>query len=225
MIIFKEKCFGDLSDSLKNTLHNTLQGAAIGSAIGGGVAKFYPLTRERKVTAKGGVKTVKVKVSVQDAAVGGALIGAALGLIGSAIKETANYFNKERTVNNRLLPSVVKKLEAAGHKEGMSFTRDPKHADTMKTKVSLVIYKFSDDLRIVVNSESDKKLDTIMNDLTKKMAQSQYGGGVHKEEISGKYKDLKITAISDPSTDADYIAWVASNFINNGYPVYLVEVG
>ena len=27
------------------------------------------------------------------------------------------------------------------------------------------------------------------------------------------------------STDADYIAWIANNFINNGYPVYLVEVG
>ena len=229
MVIFKEKNFG--------LLEGTLKGAAVGVGVGGGMVKFLgkkgkkdsdPKTldintphvkfKEREI-----IKSRKVTLDTQSGAISGAIIGAALGFLASAIKETANYINKKRTVNDRLLPTVVKRLEKLGHKEGMSFTLDPKRADMLKAKVSIVVYKYSDDLRIIVNTVNDNKLEAISKQVTEKIARSNTSA--YREEISGKFRDLKITAISDSSADADYIAWVANTFINNGYPVYLVEVG
>lgn len=229
MVIFKEKNFG--------LLEGTWKGAAIGTAVGGGMVRFLGKkgkkdgdsktldinTPSYKFKEKEVLKSRKVTLDTQTGALAGAIIGAALGFLASAIKDTANYINKKRTVNDRLLPDVVKRLEKMGHKQDMSFTLDPKRADMMKAKVSLVVYKYSDDLRLIVNTVDDHKLAAIMKQVTEKIARSTTSA--YREEISGKFRDLKITAISDSSTDADYIAWVASNFINNGYPVYLVEVG
>lgn len=231
MVVFKEKNFG--------LLRNVRNGAAIGAGIGGGVTKFLLWNKNRGGKKEDAIKvpvphvsfkekeklisTRKITLDTQTAAIGGAIIGAALGFFASAIKSTADYINKKNTVNDRLLPDVVKSLERSGHKEGMSFTCDPKRADMMKAKVSIVIYKYSDDLRLIVNTVNDNKLAAISKQVTDKIARSS--SSVYKEEVSGKFRDLKITAISDSSTDADYIAWVANTFINNGYPVYLVEVG
>lgn len=217
MIKFKEKNFG--------LLESTAYGAAIGAAVGGGTRRLMgkPKKKTAAVSFKDKIKTRFVSLDQDTAAIGGALIGATLGFIAGAIKETANYINKRKTVNSRLLPDVVTRLGKLGHKQDMSFTLDPKRADMLKTKVSIVIYKYSDDLRIVVNTVNDPKLDAVSKQLTEKIARSTTS--TYKEEISGKFKDLKITAISDHSTDADYIAWVVSTFINNGYPVYIVEVG
>ena len=232
MVKFKEKNFGLLGDMAK--------GAAIGTAVGGGMTKFYLGGKKSKIIKFGDKKsddktpeateastekpkTRRVELNAQVGAIAGAVVGAALGAIASGIKAATYYINRKKTVDNRLMGDVVKSLEKRGHKEGMSFTRDPRKADLLKTKVSIVIYKYSEELRIVVNSMSDPKLDKISQGLAEKLAESRKA--VYNEEISGKYKDLKITAISDPSTDAEVISWVASTFIENGYPVYLVEVG
>lgn len=233
MVKFKEKNFGLLGDMAK--------GAAIGTAVGGGMTKFYLGGKKSKVIEFGKEesdkdkkpekspdtsekpKTRRVELNAQAGAIAGAVVGAALGAIASGIKAASFYINRKKTVDNRLMRDIVKSLENRGHKEGMSFTRDPRKADLLKTKVSIVVYKYSDELRIVVNSVSDPKLDKISQTLTERLAKTQKA--IYNEEISGKYKDLKITAISDPSTDAEVISWVASTFIENGYPVYLVEVG
>ena len=229
MIKFKEKIFGLLGDMGK--------GAAIGSAVGGGMTKFYLGGKKKHIITFGEKKDRtstpaisenkpkqrRVELTTQVGAITGAIIGAALGAIASGIKAASDYINRKKTVDARLMVDVVKSLEKRGHKEGMSFTRDPRKADLLKTKVSIVVYKYSDELRIVVNSVDDNKLNRISEALTDKLAKSRKA--VFSEEISGKYKDLKITAISDPSTDAEVISWVASTFIENGYPVYLVEVG
>lgn len=213
MVTFKERYFGVASDTLK--------GATVGFTLGGLIGRFG--------LDDSASKTVKIKsreITIDKAhigAFGGALVGAALGFFASAIRTAANAMNRRATVNNRLMPEVVKLLEKMGHKEGMSFTRDPGRADLMKSKVSIVVYKYSDDLRVVVNTVNDDKLAKISKEVSNQVAKSK--SSVYREEVSGKFKNIKITAMSDASEDAGYIAWIASTYINNGYPVYLVEVG
>lgn len=215
MAIFKEKTFGLLVDTLK--------GAAVGAGIGGGLARFK---LKGKDSTEINVASRKIQLNLHLGVIGGAIIGGALGLLASAIKTVSNHVNRKITVNNRLLSEVTKALEQMGHREGMSFTRDPKTADILKTKASLVIYKYSDELRVIVNTANDSKLALVSKQITDKIAK-QKEISVVNEVISnnGKFRDIKITAISDPSTDVNQIVWIVSTFIKNGYPVYLVEVG
>lgn len=215
MAIFKEKRFGLLTDTLK--------GAAIGAGIGGGLTRFK---LKGKDTTDITIKSKTIPLNIQIGVAGGAIIGGAMGLIASAIKSATNYVNKKNTVNARLMPEVTKALESMGHKEGMTFTKDPKTADRLKTKVSLVVYKYSDELRIIVNTSNDPKLSLVSKQITDKIAKVE-NFSVTDEIISGngKFKDIKVTAISEPSTDVNRIVWIVNTFISNGYPVYLVEVG
>lgn len=215
MAIFKEKSFGLLTDTLK--------GAAIGAGVGGGLTRFKLKGKESMDVT---VKSKTIPLNIQTGVLGGALIGGTLGLIASAIKSATNYVNRKNTVNARLMPEVTKVLESMGHKEGMTFTLDPKTADSLKTKVSLVVYKYSDELRIIVNTANDHKLSLVSKQITDKIAKSD-NFSVTNEVISGngKFKDIKVTAISEPSIDVNRIVWIVNTFISNGYPVYLVEVG
>lgn len=209
MAKFKEKNFGLLT-GVRN-------GATVGAALSGGIYRFAFSGKRPPIQVR------NITIDTPIAALAGGIIGATLGAIAYGIKSISNRIEKKKAINYRLMPAIVKELERQGHKEGMSFTRDPKHADRLKTKVSIVIYKNSGDLRLIVNTVNDDKLSRIMKDITTKIAKTREA--VFREEASDRFKDLKITAISDPSTDAGYIAWIASTFINNGYPVYLVEVG
>ena len=105
MIKFKEKNFGILS--------GTAQGAAIGATVGGGMVKFLGKNKKGENTkvldintpsykfkGKEVLRSRKITLDSQAGAITGAIVGAAMGFLASAIKETVNYFNKKRTVNN-----------------------------------------------------------------------------------------------------------------------------
>lgn len=218
MAKFKEKSFGILADTLRGAGY----GAAVGAAAGGGLTRFV-LRNNKSKEIKLPLKKEKVTLDDFSGETAGALVGATLGAFAAAIKSAANAINRKRTVNKRLMNEVVEILTSEGHKEGMSFTRDPRRADLMKSKVSIVVYKYSDELRIVVNSLDDPKLAKINEEITEKVGRST--DSFFREEVSGKYKDISITAVSNPSADARYVAWVAHMFITKGFPVYLVEVG
>lgn len=215
MVIFKEKNFGIFA--------NTLKGAAVGASVGGSLTKFA-LGNKKKTTVEVPLRSKPVTIDTKIGTIGGAIIGATLGLVASAIKTTANYINRRNTVNKRILPKAIDMLTKMGHREGMSFTLDPRKADMLRTKVSLVVYKYSDELRLIVNTQDDQKLNQVTSMVADKIANAT--DTAYREEASGRFKDLKITSIKGSSVDeAKFIADVASTYITNGYPVYLVEVG
>lgn len=151
----------------------------------------------------------------------GTVIGAGLGLLAGLIKETSSFINRKTTVDQRLMQTVVDNLKKSGLKEGKDFTRDPKTASEMKTKVCIVITKVSNDLKLLINTVADTKLKSVTDKLVKNLPNT----GAVTKNMSDKFNDITISTISDSSADAGLITGIAENFIHNGYPVYLVEVG
>jgi hypothetical protein len=119
------------------------------------------------------------------------------------------------------MSKVIEYLKKDGLKEGIDFTKDPKTATSLKTKVCVVISKVSGELRISVNLVSDPKLKTVSDEIIKRLPNI----AASTEKMSDKFNDITITSISDASADAGLVVGVVEKFIHSGYPVYLVEVG
>lgn len=211
MIVFREKDFSILS--------STLKGASLGGTIGGGVTFF----RRRKPTKKeddnerkklDGMYTTKFIG-------GGLLIGAALGALVGTILDITKKVNRKKTVDARLMEKVLLDLKSSGFREGIDFTRDPKQATKMKSKVCIVISKYSGELRLLINVVKDSKLEGITTQIVKNIPNSS--NVVTRE--GDKFNDIIISTISDGIVDAQLISGIAEKFIHNKYPVYLVEVG
>ena len=109
----------------------------------------------------------------------------------------------------------------SGLKEGVHFTRDPKTATDIKTKVCIVITKYSGELRILINTVADSKLKNLVSDMTKNLPNAS----VINRSASDKYNEITLSSISDSSANAGLITGIAERFIHTGYPGYLVEVG
>lgn len=152
---------------------------------------------------------------------GGIAIGAGLGAFAGMIMDVSDYLNKKQTVNNRLLKDVIDNLKKIGYKEGQSFTRDPKMASLLKTKVCLVISKSSDELKLLINTVKDAKLKTLTGQITKNLPTMS----TLTEKVSDRFNEINITTMTSNSGDAVWVTSVAEKFISAGYPVYLVEVG
>lgn len=151
----------------------------------------------------------------------GMAIGAALGFLAGCIDEGRERFNRKKTVDARLMKTVVENLKKDNFKEGYHFTLDPKTASELKTRVCICISKISGDLRILVNIVSDPKLKGIATDMIKNIPNKS----AVSERNSDRFNDITITTISDSSMDAGLITGIAERFIHSGYPVQLVEVG
>ena len=119
------------------------------------------------------------------------------------------------------MQTLVLVLKKDGLVEGKDFTRDPKIANNLKTKVCLAITRNSGDLRLLINTVSDQKLKTITDEVTKRIPNVS----AITKNISDKFNEISVTCISDSTTDAGLLAGIAEKFIHSGYPVYLVEVG
>ena len=117
--------------------------------------------------------------------------------------------------------TVIENLQKSGLVEGKDFTRDPKTANDMKTKVCIVITRNSGELKLLVNTVADAKLKTVANGMIKNIPNT----ATVNKKLSDKYNDISISIISDSSADAGLITGMAEYFIHHGYPVYLVEVG
>lgn len=211
MIEFRQKKFSILSD--------TLAGATIGSTAGGLISIFRPKAsksfekenRDKEVARKEGLLTTAACT----------VVGAALGALVGSIKSIATKVNRKNTVDRRLMYKVIEVLKRDGLKEGINFTKDPKTATSLKTKVCIVISKVSGELRLSVNLVSDPKLKTVSDEIIKRLPNTS----VTTEKMSDKFNDIVITSISDASADTGLVVGIIEKFIHSGYPVYLVEVG
>lgn len=207
MIEFRQKNFGILSD------------ITTGAALGGSAGSIGALFRRKGNGSEAGKQEAwrdALKISIA-----GTIIGAALGALVGGIKEISTQVNRKNTVDRRLMSKVVEYLKKDGLKEGIDFTKDPKTATSLKTKVCVVISKVSGELRISVNLVSDPKLKTVSDEIIKRLPNI----AASTEKMSDKFNDITITSISDASADAGLVVGVVEKFIHSGYPVYLVEVG
>lgn len=232
MIVFKKKDFSILSDTIK--------GASIGASLGTFGSVFVPkklkklslegkkhenyteLNRNNQKLNRFRKKYNDIDPKLQNFAVIGAstIIGAALGALVGLVKEGDKFISRSN-VDKRLMSTVVDNLKKQSFKEGQDFTRDPKTADQLKTKVCIVITKYSGDLRVLINTISDKKLDSLTNQTIKNLQNTS----VITKKASNNYNEITISTISDGSADAGLITGICEKFIHSGYPVYLVEVG
>lgn len=209
MIEFRQKNFGILSD------------ITTGAAIGGSAAGIGSLFRKKFYKDKDSKNNESLFRNDLLLTSSGVVIGAALGALVGGIKEISTKINRKNTVDRRLMSKVIEYLKKDGLKEGIDFTKDPKTATSLKTKVCVVISKVSGELRISVNLVSDPKLKTVSDEIIKRLPNI----AASTEKMSDKFNDITITSISDASADAGLIVGVVEKFIHSGYPVYLVEVG
>lgn len=208
MIEFRQKNFNVLSDIIR--------GASIGGSVGSGYAGVTLFRKGDSEREKEELRIQALKI-----AGGGILIGAALGALVGGLKELSTRINRRNTVDRRLMSKVVEVLKKDGFKEGIDFTKDPRTATQLKTKVCVVISKISGDLRISVNMMADPKLKTVSDEIIKRLPNTS----ATTEKLSDKFNDITITSISDSSADTGLVVGVIEKFIHSGYQVYLVEVG
>lgn len=210
MIEFRQKEFGLSS--------NVLTGSSIGAGIGTLAANLggFRFRRGAPKVDKAQYGTEALKTVLI-----GAALGAFAGVLYTAADEVSKKINKRSTINNRLMDTVVHALKSAGLKEGTDFTRSPKEASRLKTKVCISISKVDGDLRVLINQVSDPKL----KEITKDMISTIPNTSAITEKQSDRFNDIIITTISDSSADAGLVTGIAERFIHSGYPVYLVEVG
>ena len=206
MIEFRQKDFSIWT--------STLAGAGTGFSAGTLIGRFRNRNSKTEEIRSG-------KVDENLFGVYGLIVGAALGALAGVIDEQRTRFNRKTTVDARLMDTVVENLKKDNFKEGKDFTRDPKIATQLKTKVCICISRVSGDLRILVNMVSDPKLQGLAKDLVNNIPNKS----AVNERTSDKFNDITITTISDSSMDAGLVTGVAERFIHSGYPIQLVEVG
>lgn len=153
--------------------------------------------------------------------VAGTILGAALGALVGTIGEISNKVSRRSVNSDRLMPKIISNLKKDNLKEGYDYTRDPKIADKLKTRVCLAISRNSGDLRVLINTKSEPKLKNLTDNIVKNIPNA----GVENKTASNKFNEITISTISDNSADATLVSSIAEQFIHSGYPVYLVEVG
>lgn len=221
MISFRQKNY--------SILDNTIKGANIGASLGTFGGLFAP--DKIKVNGKDDPKSI-ISIKRKYNKVGkvgkrflapaiGALIGAGLGAIYGVIKEGEEILSRKSINSNRLMPDVLGNLKKLSFKEDIDFTKQPKIANQLKTRVCIVIARGNGDLKILINTVSDTKLKDLSLDTVKNIPNTS----AITTTASNNYNDIIITTISDGSADSGLITGICEKFIRSGYPVYLVEVG
>lgn len=218
MIKFRRKDFSILS--------STLTGAGIGGSLGTFIPRFGKKHEETKIVNNDNNKPIPVKEMVPNMSQTkgiaiGLIVGAALGALVGTAKEISKKVNRANTVDKRLLEKVLLDLRHKGYKEGIDYVLDPEKANRMRTKVCIVISKYSDELRILINTIKDPKLSQLATNVVKNIPNSSNV----VTRATDKYNDIVVSTISDSSVDAGLICGIAEKFIHSGFPVYLVEVG
>ena len=153
--------------------------------------------------------------------VGGVAVGASLGALAGMIMDITDHITNKKSLNNRLLKDILIVLKKMGFNEGRDYTRDPKVAGLLKTKVAIVISKSSDELKLLINTVNDGKL----KDIVKKISKNLPTMSTVTEKVTDRYNELNITTLTSNNGDATWVASIAEKFIKSGYPVYLIEVG
>lgn len=149
---------------------------------------------------------------------GATALGAGIGAIIGAIADYTDHKNKAG--NERLMKSVVDNLKRMGFKDGIQYTLDPKMATLLKTRVTLVISKTADSMRLIINSANDSKLGKVSEGIIKNLPSMS----TTNSKFSDRFNEISITTLSSQE-NATFVSSVAERFIKEGFPVYLVEVG
>jgi hypothetical protein len=199
----KKKLFG-----LSEILDDVTQLAAAGSAVGGLVGKL---------SGKDVLRSVGI----------GTLIGGALGLAFGLVKKVSKAINNRSTVDSsRLMKGIIDNLKNTRNLvEGKDFTRDPKRANELKTRVCIVISKESGDLHLLINLVSDNRLSKVTNILIHDIKKAK-GDNYLKvnEKLSDRYNEILITTVARDA-NVNLISGVIERYVKEGYPVYILEVG
>lgn len=232
-IIKKKKYFSD-SATVKfrkknfSILGDTIKGANIGLGIGTLGNIYAPKTLKIKKSNSNRVKEIKQNYNSLNngqkrlaIAATGAIIGAGLGALYGLAKEGSDILSRRSVNSHRLMPDVFDNLKKLSFKEGVDYTRSPKEANQLKTRVCIVITKNNGDLKILINTVSDPKLKDISTETLKNIPNSS----AITNTVSNNFNEVVITTISDGSADAGLITGICERFIRSGYPVYLIEVG
>lgn len=212
MIKFKQKSFNEIFDG---AWKGGVLGAGAGTALGAGGLTLGDLETGKLIKFQN--KSYRDKPWA--VTVGGVLVGAALGALVGTIKEINKVVNRKGT-DSRLMADVLKGLEK--YKEGKDYTRDPKTANNLQTKVCIAFTKNAADFKVLVNVAKDGKLkalsERIINKLPKNIKSSRH-------QASDKFNEIEIATVSDASSNVSLITGLVVDFIQGGYPVYIVEVG
>lgn len=199
-------------------LDNSFKGASIGGALGGLATPFIVKAKNaaepsRWEWAKGAAK----------GAVGGIIVGAALGTLFGIIKNEATSRNRDNTINNRYLPKVTEMLLNCGFLEDKDFTRDPKTADDLRTRICIMVSRYSTDTRISINCSADFKtqqlIDKMINDLglSRKVSIKKQG--------SDRFANIEMLKRTKIDEDVNLIKSISEYLMKKHIPIYLVEVG
>jgi len=149
------------------------------------------------------------------------IIGAALGALVGAVKDI-NKKISQSDADNRLMKGVISDLSNAGYVEDLDYTRDPKRANIMKCTVCIVVTKNGADFNMLVNTIKNPKLQRLTDRILKGLS-GKYQ--IRSNNASNKYNDINISTISNANQNRRTIVEIATGFLKEGYPVYLVEVG
>lgn len=200
MIKFREKDFSNyiVSDAIK--------GASIGATAG--------------ALASGRIKKVPFFKEGNMLAGAGAIIGAALGALVGTARQLNEHFNR-KGADNRLMAPILRELGKKYFREDQDYTRDPKRANILGTKVCLVLSSDGSDFKMLVNTVDDPELRNLSKKLSKNIPSAQ----VTTNFASNKYNEIQISTVRDIRSNLNAVLSVVIGFIQAGYPVYLVEVG
>ncbi len=197
---------------------NSFKGASIGGALGSLATPFI-------VKAKNAAEPSKWEWAKGAAkgAVGGIIVGAALGTLFGIIKNETTSRNRDNTINNRYLPKVTEMLLKCGFIEDRDFTRDPKTADDLRTRICIMVSRYSTDTRISINCSADFKtqqlIDKMINDLglSRKVSIKKQG--------SDRFSNIEMLKRTKIDEDVNLIKSISEYLMKKHIPIYLVEVG
>lgn len=197
---------------------NSFKGASIGGALGSIASPFF-------VTAKNVANPTKYEWAKGAAkgAVSGIIVGAALGTLFGIIKNKTILRNRDNTINNRYLPKVTEMLLKCGFIEDRDFTRDPKTADDLRTRICIMVSRYSTDTRISINCSADFKtqqlIDKMINDLglSRKVSIKKQG--------SDRFSNIEMLKRTKIDEDVNLIKSISEYLMKKHIPIYLVEVG
>jgi hypothetical protein len=236
MIKFRQKGFSHYF------LNDAVKGAAIGGFIGGGSTGYIngalPAIPTFKQGAQGGKQRWNefAKILNKDprnskkeqqrkrlvGTTAGMIIGAALGALVGGVKDITEKINQKNNLCGKVTDDVVKILKRNGKEEDVDFTLNPKVADKIRTKVCFVLTRDGDGLRLLINLKNDNNLAKATTKITK-----QLGPGVttKRQTASDRYNEILIMTSNGFKSDTRLITNLIEDFIEEGYPVYIVEVG
>lgn len=168
--------------------------------------------------------TIEMFVNPKAAIIKGAIIGAAIAAGYYIIKYLYNKadqsISSSRINSNYSLSEVDRYLRSKGYSNEKDYALDPDTADYIRTKVSIVVDKNSDNLCLTINSVNDPKLEKVTKSIIKELpTESRF-----YSKQSDKNNELILHVTSSNGGDSVYVGEIVEKFIQKKYPVFLVEI-